>query len=65
VEESPSDENQWPSEWSVPIPPNVPPSIEISYWNVLFLSYQAVAVVTLEDGHNHTHKVSKILNEGE
>ncbi|PAV88517.1 hypothetical protein WR25_07899 [Diploscapter pachys] len=57
VEESPSDENQWPSEWSVPIPPNVPPSIEISYWNVLFLSYQAVAVVTLEDGHNHTHKV--------
>ncbi|CAD6184996.1 unnamed protein product [Caenorhabditis auriculariae] len=41
----------------LPIPHNIPPSIEISYWNVLIISYELNVVTTLEDGHTHQHRI--------
>lgn len=50
------EQSQWP-EQSIYIPKNIPPSIEISYWNVLVLSYALVVIDTLSDGHEHRHSV--------
>uniref|UniRef100_A0A1I7WGI6 Arrestin_C domain-containing protein n=1 Tax=Heterorhabditis bacteriophora TaxID=37862 RepID=A0A1I7WGI6_HETBA len=53
--ESPNDKELWPNEWAVEIPFDIPPSIEISYWNVLILSYALQVQLILADGHEHKH----------
>ncbi|VDO53284.1 unnamed protein product [Haemonchus placei] len=55
--ESPEDKDLWPKQWALRIPRNIPPSIEIAYWNVLVLNYALQIKLTLEDGHEHTHMV--------
>ncbi|EPB68107.1 hypothetical protein ANCCEY_12801 [Ancylostoma ceylanicum] len=44
-----------PKQWSLRIPRHIPPSIEITYWNVLVLSYSLNVTLTMEDGHDHKH----------
>ncbi|CAI2356399.1 unnamed protein product [Caenorhabditis sp. 36 PRJEB53466] len=39
------------------IPSNIPPSIEISYWNVLQVEYHYDVEITLEGGHAHNHSI--------
>ncbi|CAI5455707.1 unnamed protein product [Caenorhabditis angaria] len=39
------------------IPPNIPPSIEICYWNVLQIQYSYKLEIILEGGHSHTHSL--------
>ncbi|CAL2049255.1 unnamed protein product [Caenorhabditis brenneri] len=39
------------------IPYNIPPSIEICYWNVLQIEYHYEVEITLEGGHTHNHTI--------
>ncbi|EFP04967.1 hypothetical protein CRE_03255 [Caenorhabditis remanei] len=39
------------------IPFNIPPSIEICYWNVLQIDYHYDVEITLEGGHTHNHSI--------
>lgn len=39
------------------IPFNIPPSIEICYWNVLQIEYHYEVEITLEGGHTHNHSI--------
>ncbi|CAB3399883.1 unnamed protein product [Caenorhabditis bovis] len=39
------------------IPEEIPPSIEISYWNVVQIAYHYETNITLEDGHTHSHRI--------
>ncbi|KAL6723452.1 hypothetical protein Aduo_018460 [Ancylostoma duodenale] len=55
--EYPDDKEFRPKQWSLRIPRHIPPSIEITYWNVLVLSYSLNVTLTMEDGHDHTHIV--------
>ncbi|VDK47031.1 unnamed protein product [Cylicostephanus goldi] len=55
--DSPEDKDKWPEQWSMRIPSTIPPSIEITYWNVLALSYSLTVVLVAEDGHEHVHNV--------
>lgn len=51
------DKELQPERWSLRIPKHIPPSIEITYWNVLVLSYALNVTLTVESGHEHTHIV--------
>ncbi|KAK5968348.1 hypothetical protein GCK32_006223 [Trichostrongylus colubriformis] len=55
--DSPENKSLWPKEWALRIPKHIPPSIEITYRNVLVLNYALKIMLTLEDGHKHTHTV--------
>ncbi|KHJ87391.1 hypothetical protein OESDEN_12837 [Oesophagostomum dentatum] len=55
--ESPEQRSLWPKQWALHIPKNMPPSIEITYWNVLILNYALKITLITEDGHEHLHKV--------
>ncbi|VDM74487.1 unnamed protein product [Strongylus vulgaris] len=55
--DSPMDKDIWPEQWSLRIPNDIPPSIEITYWNVLALNYALKVILTSEDGHEHKHNV--------
>lgn len=55
--DSPKDKALWPEMWALRIPRFVPPSIEITYWNVLVLNYALKIDLTMEDGHEHIHRV--------
>lgn len=51
------EQDPWPEELFLKIPEEIPPSLEISYWNVLVLSYVLVILPRGEDGHEHTHNI--------
>ncbi|KHJ83588.1 hypothetical protein OESDEN_16711 [Oesophagostomum dentatum] len=55
--ESPEQRSSWPKQWALHIPKNMPPSIEITYWNVLILNYALKITLITEDGHEHLHNI--------
>ncbi|CAJ0583360.1 unnamed protein product, partial [Mesorhabditis spiculigera] len=55
--DSPEDSDMWPEEWALHIPPHITPSIEVSYWNVVVISYALETISIAEDGHEHRHIV--------
>ncbi|CAJ0945346.1 unnamed protein product, partial [Mesorhabditis belari] len=56
--ESPENKDLWPEEWALHIPPHITPSIEVSYWNVVVISYALEVISYSEvDGHEHRHVI--------